>query len=169
MSYSVDRRRFSDQFIPHMQRIIGPQLIEPASFKLDTEQATDLVIFRARDLRIAARVRTPNYRKRYPYEFTIRSESHGNKTEMHKIKEGWGDLMFYGFASDDLSDIPIWYLLDLDRFRADLLFCGDKLKTGHKPNGDGTEFDWFDVRTLSPDVIHASSHAVPFVGKTEAA
>jgi len=169
MSYSSERRNFSDQFIPHMKQIIGPHLIEPASFKLDTEQATDLVIFRARDLRIAARVRTPQYRKRYPYQFTIRSVSHGNKTEMHKIKEGWGDLMFYGFASDDLTDVPLWYLINLDNFRADLWFLESSLKKGHQPNGDGTEFDWFDVRTLSPDVIRASSPPVPFVGKTRAA
>ncbi len=70
--YQPDRS-WSDIFIPDIKRIVGPLLLEPASFEIDTKQATDLIILRARDQMIAARVRRPGFWDRYQYQFTIRA------------------------------------------------------------------------------------------------
>ena len=43
MGYELDRS-WSDRFIPAMRQIIGPHLLEPSSFDVDTKQATDLVM-----------------------------------------------------------------------------------------------------------------------------
>jgi hypothetical protein len=55
-------RAWSDAFIPAIKKIVGPYLLEPSSFEIDAQQATDLIVLLARDLRIAARVRLPDER-----------------------------------------------------------------------------------------------------------
>lgn len=169
MSYCEDRRRWSDKFIPHIKAIVGPMLLEPTSFEVDTEQAADLIIFQARDMRIAARVRRNQYVQRYPHEFTIRSVSNGNKTELQKIVDGWGDWMFYGFVNADETDFERWYVVDLNAFRADLIRRRKDIRHGKNTNGDGTGFAWFDIRTLSECVILASSHEIESRKESEAA
>lgn len=152
-------RCFADRFIPEMKRVIGPYLLEPSAFEMDAEQATDLVVLKAKDIRIACRVRRPGYLDLYPWQFTIRAaRDSGAKTELKKIQEGWGDWMFYGHAKED--DEPIlaqWFLLDLNAFRYQLSLDGYRkderrhILRGKKPNGDGTHFAWFDVRSFDPE------------------
>ena len=48
---------WSDIFLPQIKKIVGPLLLEPASFELDASEATDLVVLKARDMRIGCRVR----------------------------------------------------------------------------------------------------------------
>lgn len=83
MGYESDRA-WSDQFIPAMRQIIGPFLLEPSSFEVDTKQASDLVVLRARDQMVACRVRRQGYAERYPYEFT------GKPEKPHP--SGWGGI-----------------------------------------------------------------------------
>ncbi|MGH8773468.1 MAG: hypothetical protein ACREV2_20180 [Burkholderiales bacterium] len=113
-------RCFADRFIPEMKRIIGPYLLCEATFEVDTERASDLVVLKARDMAIACRVRRPGYAERYPWDFTLRAHrDSGTKTELEKIQDGWADWMFYAHAKD--GETPIfaqWFLLDLNAFRA---------------------------------------------------
>lgn len=135
------------QFLPAIKRIVGPLLIEPAAFDLDANECTDLLVLRARDMRIGCRVRRAGYGERYPWQFTIRSRrDSGAKTELQKITDGWGDWLFYGHEPVD----DHWFLIDLDAFRAQLIRHRDRIRMGQKPNGDGTHFTWFDVRTFHP-------------------
>jgi hypothetical protein len=151
--YSKDRA-WSDQFIPHMKRIIGPHLLVESSFEVDTKRASDLVLMQAASLMIACRVRRPGYAEKYGNQFTMRfRRESGVETEYSKIVKGWGDWLFYGHASTTPGVIDRWMLIDLRHFRAQLINEQSRqaIRSGVTPNGDGTYFRWFDVSSFAPD------------------
>jgi hypothetical protein len=110
-------KAWSDKYLPEIKRHIGEHLIsEPKDITEDSTHNTDLVVLELKAVRIACRVRKDKYRERYGNEFTIRSGvPSGNKTELSKIIEGWGDYFFYGFA--DASNLTQWFIGDLKAFR----------------------------------------------------
>jgi hypothetical protein len=67
--------------------------------------------------------------------------------------------MFYGHASEDLTGISRWFLIRLAALRGHMILNRDKIETGRTPNGDGTTFRWFDIRSFpqSPPLLVASS------------
>lgn len=162
--YQCDRR-WSDQFIPAIRKIVGPHLLVESSFEVDSKQAADLVVLKARDMTIAARVRRFGYADKYPFEFTVRSARDSQaKTEMAKMLEGWADWMFYGHAAQYGSELDRWMLVDLHAWRERLLRAGYgagwKQCATSKSNGDGTHFLAFDVRRFSPTIVIASGDNV---------
>ena len=166
-TYSEDRA-WSDKYIPEMKRIIGPYLLIESTDEIDRKQAADLIILTGRNLTIACRLRRAEYAERYPYDITIRSRrSNGVKTEFEKIVDGYGDMMFYGFASSDGTSIQRWSLVDLTALRAYLIREGWRAEGRNKPwserkNPDGTtSFAAFDLRGLPGYVIVGSSHTIP--------
>lgn len=156
MNYSANRQ-WSDQYIPAIKQIVGPLLLEEATFEVDTKEATDLIVLNARDKRIAARIRRAGYVNEYGFEFTLRSEvPSGCKTELQKVVDGFGDWMFYGHAErNDCPNILRWMVIDLHCLRAAMIRgqCPGK-KHGNK---DGTKFVAFDIRYLPIDVVISSS------------
>lgn len=162
--YRVDRE-WSDLMIPQIKQIVGPFLLENAPLEFDTKEATDLMVFKARDMRIAARIRRPGYASRYPFEFTIRCKrDSGAETELSKIINGWGDWLFYGHANES-HWIDRWWLIDLHSFRAALIrtaMNGFKITVETKANGDGTYFKAFDLRSFpeNPPIVVSGSHAL---------
>lgn len=166
MSYATDRQ-WSDLKIPTIRQIVGPLLLEPAEFKVDAMQATDLIILHARDKRIAARVRRACYSERYQYEFTIRSaRSSGAKTEITKLIEGFGDWMFYGHSDDDNGPgIGRWLVIDLNVFRANLIWhnkMSHLIYEQQRNRDNATQFIGFDIRSFIGEILVASSHPVEF-------
>jgi hypothetical protein len=159
--YTGDRLR-SDKFLPQIIQIVGPYLLEPSTLEADTKEATDLMILRARDLRIGARVRRPGAFEAYGNQFTIRSKRERNKTELAKILEGWGDLLFYAHADEYDHRIAHWMIVDLDVFRGALLNHGGQIVSGEKSNKDGSsDFRWYDVRSFpNKDILLAASPAL---------
>ena len=88
----VDDFDWQKQFVPTIKAIVGPRLLDIAPLELDVSEATDMLILRARDMRIGCRLCRPGYAERFPFEFTIRSMRNSDaKTELEKIIEGWGD------------------------------------------------------------------------------
>ena len=164
MSYQEDRR-WSDQFIPEIKRLVGPHLLGVSSFEQDTREAADLVVLRANLVTIACRVRRPGFADRYGNEFTIRSaRTNGVTTELEKIVNGWGDWMFYGHSDISESGFDLWWLLDLSAWRAHLIrekmVGGRRIRRGQKSNFDGaTEFVWFDITSFvgEPNLVLAGS------------
>lgn len=164
MDYSTNRR-WSDQYIPLISDIVGRHLLKPATREQDSTQATDLVVIRGGDMRVAARVRRPGYANQYPDDFTVRLRSwDGGKTEMDKICAGWGDWMFYGHASARGIGLSSWMILDLDVFRWGISVAGkskgwEKLAT-IKTNRDGqTQMAAFSVNKF-PGIVVARSGSV---------
>jgi hypothetical protein len=155
VKYESDRA-FSDRYLPEMRSLIGPYLLVPSSLEQDRQEASDLVVLRARDLTIACRLRRPGYADKYPREFTIRSRREsGVKTELAKLIEGWGDWFFYGHVGSDCQSIARWWLIDLSAWRAHLIRDGvrtvKRLRHDECPNGDGTYFRWFSIDSFPPD------------------
>jgi hypothetical protein len=170
MEYKQNRR-WSDQYIPLISDIVGRHLLTPATREQDTTQATDLVVVRGGDMRVAARVRRPGYLSRYPDDFTIRTRAwDGGPTEMDKICSGWGDWMFYGHATREGVGIAAWMILDLDVFRWAIALAGrsdgwEKLATIRR-NADGTELAAFSVKKFPGIVVHRSGSTPVAVHKT---
>lgn len=161
MSDYDNQRAWSDKFIPEIQQIVGPLLLTPAPFELDTKQATDLIVLNARDMRIAARVRKPGYAK-YGAEFTVRSKSqNGGTTELEKMVNGFGDWMFYGHSNDNETGFSLWAVVNLNHWRAALIRDKGAIKMTPKTNYDGSKFVAFDIRTFpkAPPLLVASSDA----------
>lgn len=145
MSYAEDRE-WSDKYLPAVKRIIGPLLLEPAPLEEDNLRATDLIILKARDLRIACRIRRPGYANKYPFDFTLRSKrDSGSETEMTKIVNGFGDWLFYGHASAECFGIERYMVVDLAAWRAHLIRKGWNALADKQSNGDGTHFFAFNV------------------------
>jgi hypothetical protein len=162
MSYATDRE-WSDRYLPRVRASVGPLLLVPAPLERDREEATDLIVLRARDMTIAVRLRRPGFAGQYPGQFTIRSHRvSGARTELAKIIKGWGDWMFYGHT-DGSSDIPEWTLIDLHKLRAafivnpSILHAPDRSISGVRHNQDGTSFHWFHAPSIRPRIIIAES------------
>lgn len=142
-----DDYSWQDRWIPAIKKKIGPLLLDSAPLEQDLKEATDLIILRARDMRIACRVRRVGYLI-YAREITIRSSrDSGAQTELSKLIEGLGDWMFYGHAHPDGEDrFAVWYVIDLDKLRALFIREGvDKVLGSEIPNGDGTCFRPLDI------------------------
>lgn len=166
MSYQSNRS-WSDQYIPAIKQIVGPCLLETSSFDVDTKQATDLIIMRARDMMIACRVRRAGYIEKYGYDMTLRAKlDSGAETELSKVTNGWADCMFYAHAaSDENPSFVRWFLVDLHAWRAAMIRCKKSIRQGMTPNNDGTHFAWFDLRTFpkTPSIVIASSEPLPYL------
>jgi hypothetical protein len=155
MRYAIDRAR-SDLYLPAMRAICGPLLLVNADDDRDMNEATDLMLFKARDLRIAARVRDAWFAGRYPGEFTIRySRPSGAKTEWDKIvHDGFGDWLVYGVAdAKRKGHLAEYMVLDLDVFRV------SAVDMDNEPirNRDGTTFIPYRVEEFPDELVIACS------------
>ncbi len=158
-------RQQGDKLLYRAMELIGATLLTPAPLELDIKQATDLVCWNAGNLAIACRIRKP-VRPEYRNHFTLRSAvASGAKTELEKIREGYGDWFFYGVSNEAETDFDKWMIIDLKVFRMyeqmyDDGYEGD-IVCGEIPNGDGTSFVWYDVTTFPkhpPIIINDSDH-----------
>lgn len=163
--YDIDRK-WSDRFIPEIQQKVGPMLLVASPFEIDAKEASDLIVLKARDMRIAARVRRPGYIQRYKYEFTVRSKrNNGAKTEMRKLIEGFADWMLYGHSDEEEKRLAEWMLIDLNVWRAYLLERSYEngwrsLVKDEKNNTDKTtQFMAFDVRNFPSEMLIAGTIA----------
>lgn len=166
-NYGEDRS-WSDQYIDEIRKLAGSHLLDVAPLEQDMTEATDLMVFTARHVRIAARVRRPKLTGDLLWQFTMRSKgANGGKTELAKITEGWADLMFYAHASGQTEGEKFsrWFLIDLSAWRAHMIRAAMKaipaIEQGEINNPDGTAFRWFDLRSFrgqEPRILRASSH-----------
>jgi hypothetical protein len=104
--------------IPEIKRILANYLIAEAPAAEDMQHNTDLIVLRLDTVRVACRIRRYEYLATYGDQFTIRaSRPSGADTELAKVLSGWGDYLFYGFASADAAEFAAWMLGDLSTFR----------------------------------------------------
>ncbi|MCF8009250.1 MAG: hypothetical protein K9K32_05745 [Halanaerobiales bacterium] len=113
--------------------------VRDATPKEDMTQSTDLVI--EVDVgTIAARVRKKNCPFSKYKDVTIRSYNKGYKTEIHKIKEGWGSWYIYAW-----NEFNNWIFYDIDRVRNTGLL---NKEFPEMSNYDGTKFISIPVMDL---------------------
>lgn len=161
MSFYDRNRQWSDLYIDEIKRIIGPYVLDVSSFDQDVQEATDLIVIKAGDFRIACRVRRPGFFPRYRYDFTVRSlNGSGSQTELDKIYSGWASMMFYGHAEHgDAPVIKNWMLVDLNAFRYHCIANPDRVHYKSCINSeDGNHFAVFDIRHFvgDPKILIAS-------------
>lgn len=116
---------------------------EIANAEQDMKQATDMVLTIQGGQLIAVRCRRPEHRKWQDVTIRCRSRN-GGKTELEKLKEGWGDWYVYAWE-DDNHTLSRWCIYDLHRVRQSGLL--DKLREIRK-NPDGTAFIAIPLREL---------------------
>lgn len=111
-------RRALLECLPHIV------VLREATLEEDRQRATDLVLEASGS--VAVRVRQPEY-LRYR-DLTLRAWVEGReRTELDKIREGWGRWYFYAW-SDGRDGLAAWMLVDLDRLRASGLLEGLPLR-----------------------------------------
>jgi hypothetical protein len=104
------------EYIEQVKEILKNQAmhivkIEVATPEEDMKQSTDLKIkITAGD--VAVRTRRDNCKYR---DLTIRAKNGNSKTEIHKLREGYGDWYLYGWTSK--NTISEWILVDLNIMR----------------------------------------------------
>jgi len=139
------QRSWSDQHMPKVKAAIADAIFKPADDHLDMKEATDLVFMSPTgfpNLHIAVRLRKHSYFDRYKHEFTLRCQTRTNcQTELAKIMEGRGDLIFYAFLNEQETDFLKYTIGDLQVFRE---WYRDRQNFGGtpvaRPNKDGTGF-----------------------------
>jgi hypothetical protein len=87
--------------------------IEDAPIEKDLHEATDMIV-RVTGGCIALRIRRSHIRFR---DMTIRAKCGNAKTELHKLREGFGDWYLYAW-SDGAGDFADWWFVDLAILRA---------------------------------------------------
>ncbi len=149
MSFNKNKQ-WADKFIPEIKTALAPYLIRVPNLEADIKRCSDLITLNKR-----ISVRTRKYEDlRYKHEFTIRAKTKNkNRTELEKIATGWGDFIFYSFASQDESRLVYWVLGDLNIFR-NIVFNNPDLQKNYKQNRDGTGFVCFYWRDF-PNMIVA--------------
>ena len=172
MSEWKQQKRWSDKFLPEIKRILGEYLIAEPPVEDDMERNTDLMVLRLDAVRIACRVRKYEYLKNYGHQFTIRYKTrNGNKTELTKIIEGWGNYFFYGFANETETKLHKWVLGDLSALRLHIgrEFFKQKLPwCAECENKDGSVLVAFNVLDV-PDFVIADSidHRLRMTGQQQ--
>lgn len=146
----IDVRRdwaWSDGYLPEVRRILLQNAmylftVEVASFALDVKQATDMLLTVTGRKNIAVRLRRASYQWR---DLTIRaSRASGVKTELDKIRSGYGDIYLYGWTLE--LQIQEWMLVDLNRLRKSGLLTRTWPFIGNTDNQ--TQFIAIPYRTL---------------------
>ena len=108
-------------YIEQVKQILKSQAmhivnIEIASPEEDMKQSTDLKIkITAGD--VAVRIRRDNIKYR---DLTIRAKNGNSRTEIHKLRDGFGDWCLYGWISNET--IAEWILVDINIMRLNNCF-----------------------------------------------
>jgi len=168
-----DDKVWSDRFLPEIKAILGETLIATAEEDDDQLHNTDLITLRMPGaVRIACRIRKHAYLQRYADEFTIRcSRPSGNDTEIDKVLAGWGDYLFYGFASHRETELANWFIGDLNIFREWFSWYRRTFQDWPgeiKRNHDGSSaFLAFAVHDIAPEFVVRRGHLAICRGETE--
>lgn len=123
--------------------------LKKASPEEDSYAGFDFV-FQMGSFTVPVRIRRPDCRYR---DFTVRSRSrNGGKTEIHKLREGMGDLYFYAWSEDfmGVEKMAEFALIDLNSVRAAGLLTAENVAHLREiSNGDGTSFISFSLKELA--------------------
>lgn len=138
-----------------------------ADIKRDYEEATDLILEIAGGT-MAVRIRRNKYLEigmRNGFDWSIRYRCRTHKTEIHKLREGFGDWYFYGYSADDKGKLGAWWLLDLECIREQGILSDSSIDAEWPiyDNKDGTAGLYIPMSALQKNhcVIHCEFGQTP--------
>ena len=104
-------------------------------------------------IKVSARIRDIKYFKLYGHQITIRqSVVSGNKSELTKIIEGYGDYILYAFGNPETNKIERYLVGDLNLLRTYLK--SNNINGINKDNHDGlSSFVAIDVYDIGKDFV----------------
>jgi len=151
----IDNWKFQQDYYEQVKTILKNNSmifvkVEIADIELDKKQATDFIVI-IDGGEIAVRIRRANCKYR---DLTIRSVNNGYKTEIDKIREGFGRYYLYCWE-DEGKEIKSWILVDLNKLRETKLMENRV----NIPNYDGTEFI-----AISIDELYRNDCLIAHVG-----
>ncbi len=148
MSYDTDRT-LEVRFARQIKQILGLCFISQSKY-MDQKEATDFAVFYIEPFSVAARLRRyPIYcNLQYRNQFTVRwSRPSGIKTEIHKIREGLVQYLFYGFLNETESHIIQYFVGDLN-----VLLEANPKHLGPFPNRPpDSELVAYELKSLPPE------------------
>jgi hypothetical protein len=121
-----------------------------ADAKRDMEQATDLVL-EVGGGTIAVRIRSGKYYSPITpkaLDWSVRFKSGNSKTEIHKLREGFGDFYFYGYSKDNKGALAAWWLIDLHTVREQGILESDLWQVHPNMDKKGTAGGYFPLWLL---------------------
>ena len=147
---------FAEKHMDAVRKVLGELPIklfldiETAPAKKDMEEATDLILSVSGG-DIAVRIRRRKYwdrqnEKGWGHDWSVRVESRGHKTEIHKLTDGFGKWYFMAYSADDLKELAEWWLIDLDKIRSCNILQDPKYPI--YDNGDGTAGKYININNL---------------------
>lgn len=125
--------------------------VADAPAEKDLLQATDLVLT-LNKVATGVRIRRSQYYHPDGSDLSIRYECRGYKTEIHKLREGFGDYYFIGFSLNNRDQLRDYWLLDLHSMRRANVFSEETITASRwpiSPNGDGTAGLYIPLRHLT--------------------
>jgi hypothetical protein len=133
---------FSEQYIGAIKTILQANAmhivnVEVATPEEDMKHSTDLKV-RITSGDVAVRIRRGNCSYR---DITIRAFIYGHKTEIDKLREGYGDWYLYAWENPQCTAIQDWVLLDINA--AQPLFSETKYLL---KNNDKTGFFTYHIK-----------------------
>lgn len=146
MKKYLSDKEWSETFINEVKKKISEissqlTFVNDATIEEDIFQSTDLVLNTIQG-KIAVRLRRPDCEFR---DLTIRVKRDSDtKTELEKIKEGWGRWYFYGWVSNK-NLIEEYIFVDLNKVRTVKLLEKERVL---KDNKDGTYFIFINKTEL---------------------
>jgi len=139
---------YQEQYLPQVIAILKANAtaliaIEVADPDSDMQRATDLNITISSGS-VAVRIRRAS--QSHYRDLTIRAYKNGNKTELHKLREGYAKWYLYAWE-DTQGQLAEWMLVDIDKMREAELFSENR---PIKMNKDGyTGFIAYSIGELS--------------------
>jgi len=120
--------------------------IANATAKQDVEQSTDLImVITGGEIGVRIRRRENWERNKMHLMWSVRAICRGHKTEIDKLREGFGRWYFMGWSENDKDSLIGWYLIDLNKVRE--IGILDR-KWSIYPNGDGTSGMYIPITKL---------------------
>lgn len=154
-------KAWADRYWPEIERVIRSVAgeiidVQQADDESDQKRATDYVVsVSAGD--IACRIRRWEYWERFA-DITIRSSRPGPvKTELQKIRDGFGRWYLYAWAYDD-GRFGAWVFLDLDKLRTTGILSDAARQYNNHDGSSG--FIAIPVHRVADCILQAGGHAV---------
>ena len=153
-----DNWDFQEGYYPQIQAILAQNALHFISIKVadaesDMKRATDFFV-KVEDGDVAVRIRREDLKPKYRGELTIRSQQAGHRTELHKIRDGFGKYYLYCWE-DDNHQLSRWMLISIDKLRSTGLIYENRHTI---PNLDGktglVAYTWKELQDNDCIIAH---------------